>query len=237
MTNYDFYMVRSFMLNSLNPKNVKVSFYLMDKTQSTDGNLIVGPPEATGFNIEKIGTRFDGGTKVENTGIGKEAVYQSLGPHTSGSYKTEKTSIGGNIFDSVENSNKGAPLLEVSKDYIIKESQELIAAIKGKSGTGVSGVDDTIKLDFNDMYGGKFVGAGNSGLKSTGPGGGTGNTGPPLQKSESLMTREINRKVDDIFGDMDTGNSKKQGPKKSKAEPEEDQELDGDDLLDLMDNL
>ena len=57
MTNYDFYMIRSFMLNALNPKTVKVSFYLMDKSQSTDGNLIVQPPQVTGFNIEKIGTR------------------------------------------------------------------------------------------------------------------------------------------------------------------------------------
>jgi hypothetical protein len=58
MSNYDFYMIRSFILNSLNPKNVKVSFYLMDKSQSNDGNLRVEPPSTTGFNIQKIGIRY-----------------------------------------------------------------------------------------------------------------------------------------------------------------------------------
>ena len=70
-------------------------------------------------------------------------------------------------------------MLEGNKDYIMKESQELIAAIKGSSGSDICGIDDTIKLDFNDMYGGKFVSTGGSGMKSSSGGGGTGNTGPP----------------------------------------------------------
>ena len=39
--------------------------------------------------------------------------------------------------------------------------------------------------------------------------------------------------MDDIFAEMD--NVHKKAPKKSKEE--EDEEMDGDDLLDMMDNL
>lgn len=59
----------------------------------------------------------------------------------------------------------------------MKESQELIAAIKGSNAT-IMGLDDKIKLNFDDMYGGKFVSTGNTLLKSDGKGGGGSGSGP-----------------------------------------------------------
>jgi hypothetical protein len=59
----------------------------------------------------------------------------------------------------------------------LKESQELIAAIKGSNAT-IGGHDDKIMLNFDDMYGGKFVSIGNTLLKSAGKGGGGSGSGP-----------------------------------------------------------
>ena len=241
MNNYDFYMIRSFILNSLNPKNVKVSFYLMDNSQSNDGNLIVQPPTNTGFNIEKIGTRFDGNKEVGNSGIAATGPYQGVkGGTGSGGYKGEKSECGQNIFDAIERGEKGGSFVEGHKDYMLKESLELIAAIKG-SNVGMGGLDDKIKLNFDDMYGGKFVSIGNTLVKNSGlgggGGGGGGGSGPGLVKSETLMTKELNKKVDDIFAEIDGQMKKPKGKPGDEVTEESEDEMDGDDLLDLMDNL
>jgi hypothetical protein len=77
----------------------------------------------------------------------------------------------------MENANKNTPFVEIHKDYMLKESQELILAIKGSNAT-MGGLDDKIKLNFDDMYGGKFVSIGNTLLKSAGVGGGGSGSGP-----------------------------------------------------------
>jgi len=99
MTNYDYYMVRSFILNALNPKNVKVSFYLQDKSQSQDGNLVICPPDVSGFNIEKIGTRYDGPNKVDNVGMKNFPCYKFVKNGSCGDYMNEKREEGGNVFE------------------------------------------------------------------------------------------------------------------------------------------
>lgn len=69
------------------------------------------------------------------------------------------------------------PFVEVHKDFFLKESKELIAAIKGSNAT-MCGLDDKIKLNFDDMYGGKFVSIGKTMLKGAGVGGGGSGSGP-----------------------------------------------------------
>jgi hypothetical protein len=51
------------------------------------------------------------------------------------------------------------------------------------------------------------------------------------------MTRELNKKVDDIFSEIDGEMKKPKGKPKAEVTEVSEDEMDGDDLLDLMDNL
>lgn len=231
MTNYDYYMIRCFILNSLNPKNVKVSFYLQDNSQSNDGNLIVSPPDVSGYCIDKIGTRFDGEKKVENTGLHKFNCYNFVKAAPMASFRSEKSEIGSNIFDKLSKQSNNFDYVIVDKEYIAKESKELINQIKGSTS---SFSDEKITIDFGSIKGSSMM-ASNftettkaSDLSSSN----TGSETYKLQKANTMKTQQIIDNIDEMF---DSNAPKKNN--KSIKNDQDDDSMDGDDLLDMMDNL
>lgn len=148
MSNYDYYIMRCKILNSQNPKNVKVSFYLADKTQSNDGNIVVQPPETAGFSIVKLGTVYDTFTKIGNTNIANFACYKYVKTNPSDDFKNEKYLVGNNVFDTLQIENHDVDYVVTDKDYIAKESEELMKAITGNVKRRNSTVDEKIKIDF-----------------------------------------------------------------------------------------
>ena len=232
MSNYDYYMIRCFILNSLNPKNVKVSFYLSDKSQSSDGNITVTPPDCSGYCVDKVGTRFDGEQKVSNTKQNNHNCYKFVKAAPSSTYKSEKSDVGTNVFEKLGTQKNDVDYVIVDKEYIAKESKELINQIKGSSAS----TDEKITIDFGSIKGSSMMGSSfmeDKKASNLGPSN-LGAENYKLQKANTIKTQQIIDSIDDMFD----SNAPKQSPKKEqKNEIPEDEEMDGDDLLELMDGL
>lgn len=90
-------------------------------------------------------------------------------------------------------------------------------------------------LIFFSGFGSIGIGIGSEGQskgseKNVGPGG----EKDQIVRAETVKTKELNKRMSNLFEDFDDEEPK---PKANdKAEPEDD-DIDGDDLLDMMDNL
>lgn len=214
---------------------------MADKTQSNDGNIVVQPPETAGFSIVKLGTVYDTFTKIGNTNIANFACYKYVKTNPSDDFKNEKYLVGNNVFDTLQIENHDVDYVVTDKDYIAKESEELMKAITGNVKRRNSTVDEKIKIDFLSLgsrtsgFGSIGIGIGSEGQskgseKNVGPGG----EKDQIVRAETVKTKELNKRMSNLFEDFDDEEPK---PKANdKAEPEDD-DIDGDDLLDMMDNL
>lgn len=242
MRNYDYFLLKKDILNFLLFKHSKISIYLRDNIQATDGHFYIRPPKVAGFYTERTGSiKLSDGVPIGDNVRGLkpftttehfgELIKRAGGPayqtkfRLVASHKDEENDkLGTDLFENLKKNE----LVIVDKEYLTKISEDLTAKILGSQAMGSK--QESISLDLD------FAGPNDQTLKSDLSASGVKQTGSTFQVFSSNFEKggsKLSQKIDGFFGQ----DLKSKGDAVKPEEQPKQAAVSGKDLLDMMDDL